>query len=316
MKFGLLLLLCALHFLPAFSQSAIHTNDVHRFWQAFDRVQQEKDSVRRVAIIQELYLDKGSQGLKDFVAKRDWKATSFIYAIDAFPAFWQSVRPKTIAATKQKRPIDRLIKKYKQLYPAFRTPDIYFLIGYLESGGTTTTKNVLLGTEILAADSSVIATGINPLLQNFFRTNKGITPLIAHEITHTQQKGGDMETDRKSNLLGFSIAEGACDFIAELLTGKTLQHPYLVYGRAHEKEVWSTFKQEMHGTATGNWLYNMGQKGIQQADLGYFMGYAICRAYYQQATDKRQAIADIIELDLEDTQALDRFLQQSGYNPQ
>jgi hypothetical protein len=43
------------------------------------------------------------------------------------------------------------------------------------------------------------------------------------------------------------------------------------------------------------------------------MGYAICGAYYRQATDKQQAIRDIIELDYADTSATEQFLKRSGY---
>jgi uncharacterized protein YjaZ len=32
------------------------------------------------------------------------------------------------------------------------------------------------------------------------------------------------------------------------------------------------------------------------ADLGYFIGYKIVKSYYKQATDKEQAIKDIIEM--------------------
>jgi hypothetical protein len=49
------------------------------------------------------------------------------------------------------------------------------------------------------------------------------------------------------------------------------------------------------------------------ADLGYFIGYAICGAYYRQAKDKQQAIRDIIELNYADTAATERFLKRSGY---
>ncbi len=45
-------------------------------------------------------------------------------------------------------------------------------------------------------------------------------------------------------------------------------------------------------------------------DLGYYFGYRIAQAYYNRATDKKQAVVDIIEMD---DPLL--FLQKSGYDP-
>ncbi len=34
-----------------------------------------------------------------------------------------------------------------------------------------------------------------------------------------------------------------------------------------------------------------------KADLGYFMGYAICKTYYKNAKNKTKALKEIAELD-------------------
>ena len=49
--------------------------------------------------------------------------------------------------------------------------------------------------------------------------------------------------------------------------------------------------------------------GLQtkQADLGYYVGYLITRAYYRNAKDKRQAVYDI--LNIQDARA---FYEASG----
>lgn len=62
----------------------------------------------------------------------------------------------------------------------------------------------------------------------------------------------------------------------------------------------------------GNWLYNGGQRG-EDADLGYYVGYEISKAYYGNAKDKQQAVKDIIELDFADDAAVEAFLARSGY---
>lgn len=43
------------------------------------------------------------------------------------------------------------------------------------------------------------------------------------------------------------------------------------------------------------------------------MGYEICKAYYNQAKDKKQAIKDIIELNYSNEQAVEAFLLASKF---
>ncbi|NQD72132.1 hypothetical protein HP439_15505 [Sphingobacterium shayense] len=60
------------------------------------------------------------------------------------------------------------------------------------------------------------------------------------------------------------------------------------------------------------WLYNGGSKG-KTADLGYYIGYEICKSYYNNALDKKRAVKDIIELNYDDNIAVDKFLVKSNY---
>ena len=45
------------------------------------------------------------------------------------------------------------------------------------------------------------------------------------------------------------------------------------------------------------------------------MGYRICKAYYENAKDKKQAIKDIIEMDVSSDEKAREFLIKSGYVP-
>jgi hypothetical protein len=67
----------------------------------------------------------------------------------------------------------------------------------------------------------------------------------------------------------------------------------------------------MHGTDYSRWLYNGWNAkvlGDRPADLGYWMGYQISKAYYDSATDKRRAVREILSI-----RDFDRFVTQSGY---
>ncbi|MBC9913843.1 DUF2268 domain-containing putative Zn-dependent protease [Chitinophaga varians] len=288
------------------AQTNIYDADIDLFWKTFDSVHTVKDAGQQLQLIQTMYLDKGTKGLKELARIRNWTPEKFQKSFAAHPEFWASIRPNTLKVKARKPDIEKLIAAYKRLYPSFKTPAIYFTIGYMGTGGTTTQTEVLIGTEIGSSDSTTNAVGLNPFLQGYFKDNQGILQIVAHELSHTQHKGGDMEDKARTNLLGFCIAEGLCDFMAELLLQHPLKTPYMRYGKEHEKEIWQKFKQEMHGTNLKDWLYN----GV---DLGYFVGYAICKSYYEHATDKAKAIDYMIKLDNEQLAGLDKFLAASGY---
>jgi uncharacterized protein YjaZ len=64
----------------------------------------------------------------------------------------------------------------------------------------------------------------------------------------------------------------------------------------------------MYSDNVEDWLYNgTNDKGIP-GDLGYYMGYKICEAYYKKAADKKKAVRDI--LNIEDFKV---FFEGSGY---
>jgi len=278
------------------SSTKIFTSDIDNFWLAYDSVQSTTDSSKQVQFIRALYMDKASDGLKDFMVSRQHSAQRHLRNIQKYPKFWSSLRPHTLQIKSYTPDIEKIMKRFKVLYPGFKQPGIYFTIGCLNSGGTTSPDKILIGSEIAASDGTVDASELNEWLQSVFKNNINVVSMVAHEAGHTQQKGGDAEDDGKSNLLGYCIREGACDFIAELLLRKPVVSPYMIYGKAHERTLWNSFKKEMNGQDTRNWLYNGSDAPGGHADLGYFMGYVICKSYYKNSPDKKQALKEIIEL--------------------
>ncbi|MBX6360172.1 MAG: hypothetical protein IRZ03_08845 [Acidobacterium ailaaui] len=290
------------------NSSTIYTTDIDNFWQAYDSVRTTKDTVKQLYFIQTLYLDKASDGLKDFIYLREHSSKLHLDNILKYPKFWNSVRQKTLDIKNHIKEIEGILEKFSILYDNYKPPKIYFTIGVLNSGGTTSPGKILIGSEIACADKDVDASELSKWLQGVFKLNTNIVAMVAHELVHTQQKDGD----RNSNLLGHSIREGACDFIAELIY-KPISSPYMTYGNANEQYLWTEFKKEMYGQETKNWLYNGDNAPNGVADLGYFIGYKICQSYYNNARNKRKALKEIIELTYEKKQ-LNKFLKKSKYN--
>lgn len=291
------------------SSQKVFTSDIDNFWIAYDSCQTTSDSLKQLHFIQTLYLDRATEGLKAFMELREYNTELYVSLIRLYPRFWKSIRPNTLSVKSKAKEIESSIEDFKRLYPGLREAKMYFTIGGLRSGGTTMNDMVLIGTEIATGDPMTDVTEFpNKWLEGVFRNHEpgNIVPLNIHEYVHTQQNGQPV------NLLGQAIKEGACDFITERVMGKLLQNNYLVYGRAHEDSLKNSFKLYMFTTAYNNWLYN-GGNAETMADLGYFMGYTICKSYYNHSSDKEKAIREIIELDYSDTAAIENFLARSKY---
>lgn len=290
----------------------LSTIDIDNFWVAYDSLQKTNDKTLQNKIVQELYLDKASIGLKDFMVAKEHSAKRHLENILKYPKFWISVRPNTLEINSHKKEIEKIILRFIKLYPNFKQPDVYFTIGCLNSGGTTTKDKILIGSEMACSNKTTDASELGNWLKHMFQDQTNIINLIAHELGHTQQKNGDSEGDGKSNLLDYCITEGSCDFIAELLLKKTLVTPYMTYGKANEKKIWKLFEKEMLGQKTKNWLYNGNEAPNGNADLGYFIGYEICKSYYNNSKNKKQALKEIIEIEYT-KENVAKFLAKSKY---
>lgn len=292
------------------TSTKIFVSDIDNFWIAYDSVQTTRDSTKQLEFIKTLYLNKASSGLKYFMLVRQHSAKRHLNNILKNPRFWVSLRPHTVQIKSYTKDIENVMQRFAKLYLAFKQPDVYFTIGCLNSGGTTGADKILIGSEIAASDSTVDASELGHWLQGVFKTNQNVVYLVAHEVGHTQQKPADGGSN--GNLLGYCILEGSCDFIAELLLQKPITTPYMIYGKANERSLWQAFEKEMKEKEVKNWLYNGSDAPNGNADLGYFMGYSICKSFYENATNKEQALKTIIGLDYKKDSIL-KFLEESKY---
>ncbi|RYE50125.1 MAG: hypothetical protein EOP48_20325 [Sphingobacteriales bacterium] len=287
--------------------NAVFTTDIDNFWKAYDSAVKTDNRESQVSIIQSLYIDIGTDGLKAFMSARNYTAENYVRLINDYPAFWKSVRKNTLAIKSQVNLIEKSVDRLKLLYPAIKPAGIYFTIGGLKSGGTTTENMVLIGAEMAAADTGTDASELSNWLRTVFssQVSGNIVGLNIHEYVHTQQK------KKGSSLLAQCLQEGSADFIAELVTRQKNLNDYMIYGQNNETSLKLRFRNEMWRRSISNWLYN-GEKS-EHPDLGYFMGYTICRAYYNRAADKQQAVKDIIELDYTSKDSVTNFLDKSSY---
>lgn len=291
----------------------IFTSDIDNFWTAYDQITSTKDSVLQVEYLNEFFLKKGTPGLKALMETKNYTAKSYINAINNYPLFWKSIRPNTFKTKSLAKEITAEIQKFKAIYPDLKPARIYFTIGALKTGGTTQKDKVLIGSEITTGDQSTITSEFPKNLEHltiFFASNPINQAVFTnvHEYVHTQQK-----TTIGNNLLAQCVLEGAAELIAVQVTQQKSSLPALAYGRLNEQIIKQKFSTELFNPFTGYWLYSNAENEFKIRDLGYYVGYAICEKYYNQAKDKKKAIKEMIELDYNNEAELESFVQKSGY---
>ena len=278
------------------------TSDIDNFWKAYPIAM--RDTARAYQVFQEQYFSKASAGLQDYYVRK-YKADPVLFArrITQRPRYYASVRQTTLAIAEQKPQILAAFRRLQELYPSVRFNHIYFLIGGF-AGSTAQPPGLLIGADQTANGPGVDTSELSLVQRNRCGPVTNMPNLVTHEMIHNVQQRSD------GTLLSAAVREGMADFIAELVTGSLGNNARLhVYGNAHEQQLWLAFQQEMHGTYTKNWLANSEQETLEKpCDLGYYIGYKICQSYYARATNKKQALADMLT-----TKDFQAFLKQSGY---
>jgi uncharacterized protein YjaZ len=193
------------------------------------------------------------------------------------------------------------------LYPSAIFPDVYFVVGALNSAGTSVDGvGLVMGSEMLSRPTNMTAQmpGFNTAVLS---TADQIPGLVAHEFTHFNQHDAYADT-----LLGQSIVEGSADFMAELVDAHHASLAQWTFGCNNEDALWAQFTQQMNSKddkVIATWLfsYDPGPLGAPPF-IGYWVGSRIVQTYYDSHGQSEQAISDIMHVS--DYSA---FLRESGY---
>lgn len=277
------------------------TSDIQNFWRAFDLAKPENAA----EVFEREYFKPGSIGLSDFTKLRLKNAKNLAARVNQFRAYYESARASTLKIQPLEPKIRSSFFALEYLYPEAVFPDVYFMIGMLGTGGTTSGRALLIGAEMYARTPNAPEETLTDWLKYVLSPVENVPAVVAHELIHFQQKG---LFQSRATLLAQSINEGSADFVGELISGGNINAHLFAYGDPREKQIWEEFKAAMKGKDVSKWLYNGGAIKDRPADLGYYVGYKITEAYYKQATDKRLAIKTILEI-----KDFEQFLKDSGY---
>lgn len=293
--------------------SAVVSSDIDHFWEAYDKIQETTDSLKQREILQTLFLDKGTPGLEAIMQARRYTLDSYLDAIHDYPKFWESVRSNMAKAKTLGPEIEDGIAAFEKLYPHSRPAKVYFTVGALRTNGTAMDSLVLIGSELALADEQVVTEelpGSFGYLRAYFDSNpiEDVVFLNVHEYVHTQQS-----THGGYDLLSQCLFEGIAEFVPVIAMGEASPTPAIAYGKANDGAVQAAFIKEMFSPFYNNWIWNSADNSFGTRDLGYYVGYAIAEKYYEAATDKSAAIRTLLELDFNDTLAVEGLVEQTGY---
>lgn len=294
------------------AQTYINTIDIDHFWQAYDALPSCQTKADSIQTFQVNYIDKASDGFKEFLKVRDFTAEEYYRKTKRSPKFWNSVRANTLKVKSKIKDIQKVYDDYERAYPNHTKPKICFAIGGLRTAGTVSGGYLLIGTEMIASDINTDKSELNNWLNAVLTDEFDVIGIIAHEYVHALQKVkfGTIWAGINHRVLMQCLQEGAADFLAETITGKTINKHVYEYGRTHETEIWKAFQKDMWGKDSSNWLYQGTRtKDGEPSDLGYFVGYRICESYYNKAKDKQKALEDIVVI-----KNYKKFYKKSGYD--
>lgn len=276
-------------------KAEIITSDITHFWTAFD-----KDPSLSPDAFQKEYIDPGSKGIKGFMKGRIQDAERLVKVIGHRRKYYSSIRESTLRIAGMTDSIRQGFVNLKALYPKAVFPTVYFVIGAMNSGGTTSSDGLIIGAEMYGLTPETPLDELNDWERSVIKPVNEVPHIVAHELVHFQQ------TYDGGTLLEASIKEGAADFVAELISGKHINQHVHDFAYPHEKELWDEFRARMDKKDYSGWLYS-GSPG-RPNDLGYWMGYQITRSYYDHAADKLKAIDDIFHI-----RNFKKFLAESRY---
>lgn len=277
------------------------STDIARFWRVFDTLPHDSAS------FQNAYIDGGTVGLHDFVPHRIENGAELAAVVASHARYYASIRANTLAidtATRVKAAIRASFRRLAQRCPEALFPDVYFVIGALTSGGTSSSHGMIIGVEMFSRDDSTPMDEMDAWHRAVMGRIADVPSIVAHELIHVQQA----TLDTPITVLDLAMIEGGADFVSELISGGQLNRIQHAYGDAHEQALKTAFGQAMNSRRVADWFYQGDKSGDHPPDLGYYEGYKIAEAYYRRASDKRAATCAIMHA----ANPLD-LLRRSGY---
>lgn len=273
------------------------SEDVGHFLSAMAALSPQSDTV---AILQKHYIDQATPGLKEYISRFGLTATAIKEAMEKQPERYQQIQVFFDQIKTFEAELYTALQHYSEVIPNTMFPPTYFLV--------TDCKGI--------AQASKLGQLVS--IEKRFDLDV-LKSTVIHELTHFQQAmamGIANYTgvyQKENNMLDLILREGGAEFITyNLVRNNEADFVKLRNYEKNELELWEKFKADLKKQDKTFWLEVIpnGNNG-NPIQLGYGLGYKIVAAYYAKATDKDQALQDILNIkDAND------FFEKSGYAPE
>ena len=275
----------------------IDTRSLDHFWPYFDKALEDTTQARE--LLKE-YVLSGSPAIRDFYTIRytnvDNMAQTMIQEIPEHYQLTQEVFANSHLDT-VKQQVLVMMRTFSDLYEPAVFPKVYIVPGVNNTGGTATNLGLFVGAEKFVKSMDQPWSALSKPQQDSLTVMEGMQGLMMHELMHFQQNYHDEENGNK--VIGGIIMEGVCDFLVEVCSGETRKEDKLDYLAQPEnmKFIMQELKRDLYTEDFSNWLYNGGTIQDRPVDIGYTIGYKICKSYYEQSPDKKKAIFTLLNTD-------------------
>lgn len=279
----------------------IITEPLDTFWPYFDLALKDRDNANRYF---SSYIRNGSPVVKDYyhiryenvqnMSEQMIRKTSAHYIHTHLYYKGDRLRPV-------KRKMMGMVKNLSKIYPAAVYPKVYLVPGILSGNGTQTELGLYVAAEMFVNNRSMPTEGLTEWQKSNIAPLADMIYVTMHEMMHFQQSYKD--DVNKEYLLGKVIQEGVCDYLVELISSKEtlaksrLDNILYLEDKENMQAILSEFRKDMYTNNLANWMYNGGAIKDRPSDLGYTLGYKICKSYYEKAENKQKAISELLNTD-------------------
>jgi hypothetical protein len=200
----------------------ISTDDIDRFWKAYDDARGAPDPA---AIYDREYVDPASPGLQAFLALRVGTAENLAARVRQSAPYYESVRESTRRVHALEPRFRAIERRLLDLVPDATFLDVSFVIGALQSQGTSSADGLIIGAEQACRTPQSRVDGLDPGMRDLLGPFDDLEHLVAHELVHFQQHFA-----RETSPLDQTLKEGGADLVAELISGATANESRRAYG--------------------------------------------------------------------------------------
>lgn len=294
-------------------EAEIITTDIDNYWIAYDTIRTTKDTTLQNKLLKEFFIDKASEGQKALFAARNYQPNEFVENINKYPKYWNSIRSNMSRIPEFSDEINKGINQLRNVYPKLKPAKIYFGVGAFRTPGTIVDSLVLIGSEYALSNKNINVSEFpeNHAIRSYSKNNKlsDLDFLTVHEFVHTQQRN-----NHNYVLIKTCLYEGIPEFISEIVMQKKSVQPSMNYGAENPDFIKTELKHQLFSTqAIYDWLWNDTRNRFTMRDVGYYVGLTIAKGYYEQASDKKKAIQELVDLDFSNDEEFYRIIDKSGY---